>query len=199
MAGSAVWLASKDLVERLTGSMDQTEPIESTATYQFTAESFPFATSAALVEVDVELCTVRLVRYVVAADLGTVINPMLVRGQLAGAAVLGCGGALLEELSYDTDGQPMSTSFMDYLLPSSLDVPAIETILMDTGPATTNPLGVRGAGEIGTPGAGAAIANAVADALGPSAAPLTSLPLSPDRLLDLVTVGTDKHMSPDIG
>src|SRR5262249_13585004 len=158
MAGSAVWLASKQLADELAASGEATEPIEATATYEFTAEAFPFAASAALVEVDDELCAVRVLRYVIAADLGTVINPMLAQGQLAGAAAFGSGGALLEELRYDADGQPMSTSFMDYLLPSALDVPAIETILIDSGPASTNPLGVRGAGEIGTPGAGATIA-----------------------------------------
>lgn len=185
MSGSAVWLACEQLAKRME-TEDTTEPIEATATYDFVAPSYPFAATAALIELDVELYTVRVLRYVLAADVGVAVNPTLVHGQLAGAAVLGIGGALLEELRFDEDAQPLSTSFMDYLLPSSLDVPEIETILIDTGPAPGNPLGVRGAGEIGTPGAGAALANAVADAMGATGDAITSLPLAPDRL---ATVG----------
>jgi CO/xanthine dehydrogenase Mo-binding subunit len=184
MAGNAVWLAASELRERLTTAAPG-EPITVTRTFDFQAETFSYASSAAVVELDLELGVVRVLRYVVAADVGTVINPMLVEGQLAGAAAQGIGGALLEELPYSDEGQPLATTFMDYLLPSSLDVPAVEVILLPPSPTEANPLGIRGAGEIGTAGSGAAIANAVADALGQAGQHLCQLPLKPDRVLEL--------------
>ena len=184
MAGNAVLLAATELRELIESDPDPDATLEVTRKFLSDEESFAFAASAALVEVDPELGTVEVLRYVVAADVGTVVNPMLVRGQLAGAAVQGIGGALLEELGYTEEGHPTSNSFMDYLLPTAHDVPAVQTILIDSGPAPGNPLGTRGAGEIGLAGSGATIASAVADALGRGAEAITSLPLRPDRLAD---------------
>jgi carbon-monoxide dehydrogenase large subunit len=177
-AGNAVWLAATELRrqrEEGTGG-----PHEVTREFRTDLEAFPNAVSAAVVEVDPELGQVRILRYIVAAEVGNVINPMLVHGQLAGAAVFGLGGALLEELTYSPDGTLLAAGLMDYLLPTALDVPFVETHIMPPDPAD-NPLGVRGAGEIGTTGAAAALANAVADALGDAAA-ITSLPLKPDTV-----------------
>jgi CO/xanthine dehydrogenase Mo-binding subunit len=185
MAGNAVWLAASELRERLATAAPG-EPITVVRAYDFQAETFSYAASAAVVELDLELGAVRVLRYVVAADVGTVINPMLVEGQLAGAAAQGIGGALLEELPYSDEGQPLATTFMDYLLPSSLDVPPVEVILLPPSPTEANPLGVRGAGEIGITGSGAAIANAVADALGQGGQDLRQLPLKPDRVLEML-------------
>jgi CO/xanthine dehydrogenase Mo-binding subunit len=116
-----------------------------------------------------------------------VINPMIVGGQLAGALGQGIGGALLEELAYDDQGQILATSFMDYLLPTAMEMPAWTSVraLEDT-PTPLNPLGVKGAGEGGSSGAGAAIANAVADALAPLGVDVTALPLTPDRIVTLI-------------
>jgi CO/xanthine dehydrogenase Mo-binding subunit len=175
-AGNAVWLAASELRRQLDDGVDG--ECEITREYRTDLEAFPHAVSAAIVEVDLELGTVRILRYIVAAEVGNVINPMLVRGQLAGAAVFGLGGALLEELNYGPDGALLAAGLMDYLMPTALDVPFVETHLMPPDPAD-NPLGVRGAGEIGTTGTAAALANAVADALGDAAA-ITSLPLKPD-------------------
>ncbi|MEK7878623.1 MAG: molybdopterin cofactor-binding domain-containing protein, partial [candidate division NC10 bacterium] len=105
----------------------------------------------------------------------------IVEGQLVGGAVQGLGGALLEELVYDESGQLLTTSLMDYLLPSAAEAPAVSVTILQEAASPSNPLGVKGVGELGTSGAGAALANAVANALGP-AVEITRLPLSPDRL-----------------
>src|SRR4029077_2839503 len=111
-------------------------------------------------------------------------NPVLVRGQIAGGVAQGVGGALLEEFAYDAAGQPRAASFMDYLLPTSLDVPAVDMLITEDAPSPLNPLGVKGAGEGGTAGVGAAVANAVSDALGRE---VTRLPLTPERVMELAS------------
>ncbi|PYM11148.1 MAG: aldehyde oxidase, partial [Candidatus Rokuibacteriota bacterium] len=105
---------------------------------------------------------------------------------MVGALAQGIGGALLEELAYDADGQILTTTFMDYLVPTAMEMPATTlTRILEETPTPLNPLGVKGVGEGGSSGAGAAIANAVADALAPLGVTITSLPLSPDRVLAL--------------
>jgi carbon-monoxide dehydrogenase large subunit len=149
--------------------------------------TYPYGTHAAMVEVDVETGTVKILRYAVAYDIGKAVNPMIVDGQLVGALAQGIGGALLEELVYDDAGQLLTTSFMDYLLPTVMEMPASTTVrILEETPTPLNPLGVKGAGEGGSSGAGGAIANAVADALAPFGVAITALPLTPDRLLALL-------------
>jgi aerobic carbon-monoxide dehydrogenase large subunit len=154
----------------------------------FTSEdmTFPYGVHAAAVEVDLETGGVEVERYVVAYDVGRAINPQLVEGQVVGGAAQGVGGALLEELAYDGDGQLVAGSFMDYLLPTAVEAPAVEVVLSEDAPTERNPLGAKGAGEGGCAAAGAAIANAVADALG---AEVVRLPLTPERVLGLVREG----------
>jgi CO/xanthine dehydrogenase Mo-binding subunit len=106
---------------------------------------------------------------------------MLVEGQLSGGAVQGIGGALLEEFLYDEAGQPLATTFADYLLPTCAEVPRIEVLLTEDAPSPLNPLGVKGAGEGGINAAGAAIAAAVDAALGRPGA-VARLPITPRRL-----------------
>jgi carbon-monoxide dehydrogenase large subunit len=145
--------------------------------------TYPYGTHVAVVEVDPETGAVAVLRYAIAYDVGRAINPMLVRGQLAGGAAQGIGGALLEELTYDAAGQLLSTTFMDYLIPSAMEAPdALSIRILEETPTPLNPLGIKGVGEGGTAGAGAAIANAVADALRPLGVEVTALPLSPDRI-----------------
>ena len=103
-------------------------------------------------------------KVVVGADVGRAVNPALVEAQLAGGAVFGIGNAVLESLEYDAEGQLLTGTLLDYALPLMTDVPAIEAFYQEI-PAHTNPLGLRGVGECGNPGLGAAIANAVCDAL----------------------------------
>ncbi len=109
------------------------------------------------------------------------MNPTLVEGQLRGGVAQGVGGALLEQFRYDASGQPQVTTFMDYLMPTASEVPEVEVVVCEDAPAATNPLGVRGAGEGGLTGAGAAVASAVSDALGLPA--MTQLPLTPELLV----------------
>jgi len=159
------------------------------ATHFFEAPkmTYPYGTHIAVVEVDAETGGVRLLKYAIAYDVGRAINPLIVHGQLVGALAQGIGGALLEELVYDEQGQLLTSTFMDYLLPTAMEMPdaTIARILEET-PTPLNPLGVKGVGEGGSSGCGGAIANAVADALEPLGVSITSLPLSPDRLLSLI-------------
>jgi carbon-monoxide dehydrogenase large subunit/6-hydroxypseudooxynicotine dehydrogenase subunit gamma len=127
---------------------------------------------------------VDVLRYVIAYDVGVSVNPMLVEGQLLGGFAQGLGGTLLEEFAYGEMAQPQSVTFQDYLLPTSVNVPAVELIVTEDEPSPVNPLGVKGAGEGGAVGPPAALANAVADALGVE---VTELPLSPDRVWRLAT------------
>jgi aerobic carbon-monoxide dehydrogenase large subunit len=144
---------------------------------------FPYGVHVAVVEVDIETGLLKILDYLVTEDVGRKINPMLIEGQMAGGLAQGIGGALLEEFVYDTDGQPLATSFMDYLIPTAMEVPKAQFISTEDFPTPLNPLGVKGAGEGGITAAGAALANAVSNALGVE---VTKLPLRPDYLLELV-------------
>jgi carbon-monoxide dehydrogenase large subunit len=149
--------------------------------------TYPYGTHAAMVEVDRDTGVVRILRYAIAYDIGKAVNPMIVDGQLVGALAQGIGGALLEELVYDESGQLLTTTFMDYLVPTAMEMPDATAIrILEETPTPLNPLGVKGAGEGGSSGAGAALANAVADALAPLGVVITALPLSPDRLRALI-------------
>jgi CO/xanthine dehydrogenase Mo-binding subunit len=149
--------------------------------------TYPYGTHVAVVEVDVETGEVKLLKYAIAYDVGKAINPLIVDGQLIGALGQGIGGALLEELVYDEQGQLLTTTFMDYLLPTAMEMPAETAVrILEETPTPLNPLGAKGVGEGGSSGCGGAIANAVADALAPLDVSITSLPLSPDRLLALI-------------
>jgi carbon-monoxide dehydrogenase large subunit len=143
--------------------------------------TYPYGIHFAQVRIDPETLGATIERYVVAYDVGRAINPMLVEGQIAGAVAQGIGGALYEEFVYDEAGQPLATSFADYLMPTALEVPAVEVLLREDAPSPINPLGVKGAGEGGITGAGAAIAAAVDAALGRPGL-VTRLPVTPDRL-----------------
>ena len=127
---------------------------------------YPYGVHMALVEVDQETGFLTIHKFQIAYDIGRAINPMLIEGQLVGGMAQGLGGALLEEFAYDGEGQLLTGSFADYLLPSSMEVPPVEIVLTEDAPSPLNPLGVKGAGEGGTVGVGAALANAVCNALG---------------------------------
>jgi carbon-monoxide dehydrogenase large subunit len=149
--------------------------------------TYPYGTHLAVVEVDPGTGRLVLRKYVIAYDVGRAVNPVIVDGQLVGALAQGIGGAILEDLVYDAQGQLLTTSFMDYLLPTSMEMPDATIVrILEDAPTPLNPLGVKGVGEGGSSGAGAAIANAVADALAPLGVPVTALPLTPDRLLELI-------------
>lgn len=147
--------------------------------------NYPYGVTLVQVELDAEIGGVTLRRAAVAYEVGRAVNPMLIEGQIAGGVAQGVGGALLEELSYDEAGQPRSTSFLDYLLPTACEIAPIRLLVLEDAPTPTNPLGAKGAGEAGIIGCGAAVASAVADALGDPAA-VVELPLHPERVRQLL-------------
>ena len=147
--------------------------------------TYPYGVHMAMVEVDQETGFLKIHKYLIAYDIGRAINPMLVEGQLVGGMAQGLGGALLEEFAYDSEGQLLTGSFMDYLLPSSMEVPPVEIVLTEDAPSPLNPLGVKGVGEGGTVGVGAALANAVCNALG-GKVEIKRLPLTPESVRDAV-------------
>jgi carbon-monoxide dehydrogenase large subunit len=146
-----------------------------------TPSTFPNGCHVAEVEIDPETGVTQIVRYTGISDFGTIVNPMIVDGQLHGGVAQGIGQALMEEVSYDSSGQPITGSFMDYALPRAGDIP-----LMQTGdhpsPAKSNPLGTKGCGEAGCAGSLACIVNAVIDALSEYGITEIDMPLTPERV-----------------
>ena len=151
--------------------------------------TYASAVHVALVEVDVETGVVRLLRYVVSHDCGHIINPMIVDGQIRGGVAQGIGGGLYEEFVYSEDGQLLSGSFLDYLVPTAAEVPPIDLVHLEY-PSPRNPLGIKGVGEGGAISPPAAIANAVEDALRPFNVCVRETPLSPERVRNLITSAT---------
>jgi aerobic carbon-monoxide dehydrogenase large subunit len=121
-------------------------------------------------------------------DSGTLINPMLVDGQVRGGVAHGIGNAILEWMGYDETGQPVTTTFADYLLPGAMEVPEIQTLYQQT-PSPLNPLGAKGVGEGGTVPAAAAIISAVEDALAPFGVCIAQTPITPQKLVELIGNG----------
>ena len=136
--------------------------------------------------VDPETGMVEILRYLVLEDVGRAVNPLLVHGQALGAVAQGIGGTMLEELVYNEDGQLLTTTLLDYPLPSSMEIPPVESIITEYSPSPLNPLGVKGAGEGGIVACGAALANAVSHALSSFGIQIKDLPLTPDRLRRLI-------------
>jgi carbon-monoxide dehydrogenase large subunit len=172
------------------------DTLEATKLYDPYFGTTSTATHAALVEVDVEQCGVKVVRYLVAEDCGKIINPLIVDGQVHGGVAQGIGAALLEDVVYDAEGQLLTGSLMDYLVPSAPEIPDIEVLHVETDSKSTLG-GFRGMGEGGTIGAPAAIANAVADALAPLRVRIDELPITPDRLFELIRAARAQHSKED--
>jgi len=143
--------------------------------------NYPYGIHLAQVRIDRETGLVKVERYWVAYDVGRAINPMLIEGQIVGGVAQGLGGALFEEFLYDPSGQPLSTTFADYLLVTASEMPDIEVLITEDAPSPFNPLGLKGAGEGGTNAVGAAVAAAVDDAMG---APgfVSSLPIAAHKV-----------------
>jgi aerobic carbon-monoxide dehydrogenase large subunit len=158
--------------------------LEGTHYYDPPPATYANATHIAEVEVDIDTGHVKLTRYVVVEDCGKMVNPMIVEAQVVGGVAQGIGAALYEHLQYDESGQLLTTSFMDYLVPTAADVPHIEIGHIETlTPLTVH--GVKGMGEGGAIAPPAAIANAVADALSPFGAKITDLPIAPEMVWKL--------------
>jgi CO/xanthine dehydrogenase Mo-binding subunit len=166
-----------------------TEPgLESTAYFGPDRGSTANGVHAMIVEVDPETAAVEIKRYLVVHDCGTIINPLLVDGQIHGGVAHGIGNAFYESLVYDEQAQLLNASFMDYLLPTATDVPAIETAHRTT-PSPFNVLGLKGVGEAGCIPTGAAFAQAVEDALPDAGLEIREIPLSPNRLFEMLERG----------
>jgi carbon-monoxide dehydrogenase large subunit len=158
------------------------------ATERFKPSDFPTwsnATHLCVVEIDLRTCMPSVRRYIVSEDCGAMINPRIVDGQISGGVVQGIGGVLFEDFVYDPAGNPMTTTFMDYLLPTSSDVPEIEIVHLETL-SSTNPGGFKGMGEGGAIGSHAAVANAVGDALAHLGIHVTRTPLGPNDIYGLL-------------
>ena len=146
---------------------------------------YPYGDHLAVVKVDPDTGGVTVERYVIAYDIGRAINPALVKGQIAGGFAQGLGGALFEEFTYNENGDPLAVTFADYLLPTMRETPEVEIVLTEDYPSPLNPLGIKGAGESGINGVGAAIASAIDDAIGMPGA-ITVLPVTPQRLKAII-------------
>ncbi len=160
----------------------QTPGLEHTAYFTPPQASYCNGTHVAEVEVDPMTGAVTILKYVVGHDSGVVINPMIVDGQVQGGVAHGIGNALFEYMKYDAGAQPLTTTFADYLLPASTDVPSCVIEHVET-PNPLNPLGVKGAGEGGTIPAPATIVAAIEDALSPFGVHFAEIPLTPDRIV----------------
>jgi CO/xanthine dehydrogenase Mo-binding subunit len=163
-----------------------TEPgLEATAYFGPERACTASGVHAMILEVDAETAMLTIRRYVVVHDCGTVINPMIVEGQIHGGVAHGIGNSFYEQLVFDENAQLLNASFMDYLLPTATDVPFIETEHLCT-PSPLNPLGVKGVGEAGAIPVAALFARAIEDALGPDGPEILAMPLSPNRLFELM-------------
>lgn len=157
--------------------------LSASGSFQPKVRTFPNGCHICEVEIDPETGATRIVRYTVADDFGTVVNPLLLAGQIHGGVGQGIGQALLERCVYDEQsGQLLTGSFMDYGLPRADDLPLVDLILNEAAPCKTNPLGIKGAGEAGAVGAPPAVVNAVIDALSDSGITHLDMPITPERI-----------------
>jgi carbon-monoxide dehydrogenase large subunit len=162
--------------------------LEATVHWEPDAMAYANAFHACEVEVDVDTGAVKLLRYVAMQDSGTLVNPMIVEGQVHGGIVHGIGNALFEYMRYDEQAQPLTTTFADYLLPTSTEIPHLELLFMES-PSPTNPLGVKGVGEVATIPVTSAIASAVDDALAEFGVRVNAIPIDPVRLVEAIDAG----------
>lgn len=163
----------------------ETPGLETTGRYDPPFASFSNATHACIVEVDIETGRVKINRYVVVEDCGTMLNPLVVDGQVLGATAQGLGGALYERLAYDDEGRLLAATFADYVLPTAPEVPSM-SIEHITTPSPLTPYGVKPMGEGGILGAVPAVMNAIADALAPFGVRVTEQPFTPARIRELL-------------
>jgi aerobic carbon-monoxide dehydrogenase large subunit len=144
-------------------------------------QNFPNGCHICELEVDADTGEVEIVRYSVVDDVGTVLNPLLLKGQIVGGVAQGVGQILMEDVRFNEDGQNLTASFMDYAMPRATDISAVD-VKSNPVPTKTNPLGVKGAGEAGCVGAMPAVANALVDALSHLGVRHIEMPATPERL-----------------
>jgi aerobic carbon-monoxide dehydrogenase large subunit len=166
-----------------------------TATYTAPVQNFPNGCHICELDVDAETGEVEIVRYSVVDDVGTVINPLLLKGQIVGGVAQGVGQILMEDIRFDEDGQNLTASFMDYAMPRATDISAVD-VKSNPVPTRTNPLGVKGAGEAGCVGAMPAVANALVDALSHLGVRHIEMPATPERLWRAIKDANDRGPKP---
>jgi aerobic carbon-monoxide dehydrogenase large subunit len=162
-----------------------------TATYTAPVQNFPNGCHICELDIDQDTGEVEIVRYSVVDDVGTVLNPLLLKGQIVGGVAQGVGQILMEDIRFDDDGQILTGSFMDYAMPRATDISAVE-VKSNPVPTATNPLGVKGAGEAGCVGAMPAVANALVDALSHLGIRHVEMPATPERLWRAIHQGNSK-------
>jgi len=162
--------------------------LQADATFRVDQLAYSNACHVVEVEVDIETGGVRILRYLAIQDSGRRVNPLIVEGQIHGGIAHGIGNAVLEWMGYDAVGQPVTTTFADYLLPTATEVPAFETLYKES-PSPHNPLGVKGVGEVGVIPATAAIVSAIEDALSPFGVHIAQAPVTPAKLVELIAKG----------
>jgi carbon-monoxide dehydrogenase large subunit len=171
---------------------EETPGLETTSFFEPPDAAFSFGTAAAVVAVDPETGEFKVERFVMVHDCGVAVNPLVVEGQVRGALVQGLGAALGEELRYDREtGQLVSGSMLDYFVPMAADVPPIELLHTEV-PSSVTTFGVRGVGEVGTIPPGAAVANAICNALADYGVELSELPITPESVWQALTAGQQK-------
>ena len=185
IAGTDRSIGVMELAERLRSQVNLPDGMPTSLDVKLASEpvpaAFPNGCHVAEVEIDPETGVIEVVKYASANDFGTVINPLLVEGQMHGGLVQGIGQALMENTVYDEDGQPVTGSYMDYAMPRASDVPSFVTEHHPV-PAKTNPLGVKGCGEAGCAGALVSVMNAVVDALSEFGIRHIDMPATPERV-----------------
>jgi len=192
MGGTAIQIAAQNLRAQLGGralgelDLKSLAPLTAEGTFHNHKHTYAYGTAAAHVTVDPKTGQVRLIDYVTVEDIGKIINPLTANGQAVGGVVQGLGGTLLEHLQYDENGQFLTASLADYLLPSATDFPSIRAFVTEDSPSPISPLGAKGGGEGGVVPVGGLVANAVAAALAPLGVEPRALPLSPPRVWELI-------------
>ena len=156
-------------------------PLEGLSEFSASQATFPFGAHVCVVEVDMEIGRAKILRHIAVDDAGTILNPLLVEGQVHGGLAQGAAQALFEEFRYDEDGNPLTANLIDYAIISAGDVPSFERVPMET-PTPINPLGAKGIGESGTIGATPAVQNAVVDALSHLGVRHIDMPCTPQRI-----------------
>ena len=166
--------------------------LETSAVYQPSRSTgaFSYATHACVVAVDPGTGIVEVLDYVACHDCGTMVNPLLVEAQVVGGIAQGIGTALYEESPYDTNGQPLATTFLDYMIPGATEVPDVRVLHMET-PSPHTRFGIKGMGEGGAIAPPAAVVNAINDALRPTGAEITQTPATPERVLGALIAARD--------
>src|ERR1700719_2451195 len=154
--------------------------------FESSRATYTYGTAAVHVAVDPRTGHVEILDYLVVDDVGRIVNPLTLHGQVIGAAVQGLGSVFTEEIAYDESGQILVGSLADYMIPVATDYPVLRAISLEEHPSPNNPLGAKGAGEGGIIPVGGAVANAVAAALRPFGAEPRQLPLTPPRVWALI-------------